>query len=504
MKKHIIWLIAALLLPVGLVFGADVAKARPNIIWIIGDDHGWSHSEPYGDTWVKTPNMARLAREGMRFTNAFAASPTCSPSRAVMATGLYPYRNGSHVLNGDLLENVRTLPQYFHELGYNVVGSGKFHFSPEKQYPFDQWLKPVEDGAKFLKSYDWQKPLALLVCSHHPHQPWPKSSRYSTEGMPLGPRMIDTPELRKDMARYYEAVSLLDDQIGQVLDELQKAGKEKDTLVLYTSDQGPQIPFAKWCMYDPGLRTPLLVRWPGHVKPGTVTDAMVSLVDVLPTSLELAGATPPKELDGRSFLKVLAGEAAEHRDVVYGEHSGNLNGGETNANLYPMRSVRTKDYLYIVNLAPNRTFTNFINCGPAGYRGCWSPVQLPASKGTRPFYAKQNQTFWASWVAKAQTDSLAKETVQAYMRRPQEELYDVKNDLEQSRNLVGDPKHAAALEHMRGLMADWRKQQGDAVPLCLEPEPEKFEDRVEQWRVQLGLDRTLIRKLWPELGKPAQ
>lgn len=461
---------------------AEAGKSRPNIIWIVSDDHGWTHSEPYGDTWVKTPNMSRLAKEGMRFTNAYAASPLCTPSRAVMGTGLYPYRNGGHVFDGGIKEDVRTLPEYFHDIGYNVVLSGKMHFLPARRYPFDQYSQKVEDGAKYIQGYDWQRPLILLVCSLHPHTPWPKTSRYSPVGMPLSPRMIDTPELRNETARYYEAVTLLDDQIGQVLDELQKAGKEKETLVLYTSDQGPNFPFAKWCMYDQGLRTPMLARWPGHIQPGSVTDAMVSLADMLPTSLDVAGATPPKEMDGRSFLKVLTGETNKHRDAIFGEHSGNLLGGEGIANLCPMRSVRTEDYLYILNLAPNRTFRTHLTGVPPGV-----PLHM---------------AYWSSWVAKAQTDPAAKATVEAYQHRPQEELYDVKNDLEQSHNLVGDPKHAQALEKMRAMLAEWREQQGDSVQVCLEPEPATFPELVEQWRNQIQLEKDWLRRTPPQPAKP--
>jgi hypothetical protein len=255
-------------------------------------------------------------------------------------------------------------------------------------------------------------------------------------------------------------------------------------------------------MYDLGLRTPLLARWPGHIKPGTVTDAMVSLVDLLPTSMEVAGATPPKEMDGRSFLTVLTGDASEHREAVYAEHSGNLSRDEINTNLSPMRSVRTKDYLYICNLAPNRTFTTFINTWPGGYQSLWSPVALPAPDGNKRSQSMCIPEYWSSWVGKAQTDPVAKKTVEAYLHRPHEELYEVKSDLEQSRNLAGDPKHAEVLERMRALLAEWRKQQGDSVPLCLEPEPEKFIDRVEQWRVQLGLDPELIQKKLTNLPKP--
>ena len=453
---------------------ATPAAGKPNIVWIIGDDHGWRYSEPYGDKTVKTPQMNRLASEGMRFTHAFAASALCSPSRSVMTTGLYPHRNGAHVFSTFLSDNARTMPEYFREMGYHVVLAGKYDVASRRpNSDFDEKMgQPVEKtAAGFLEKYDWKKPLMLQVGSLAPHVPWPKESRYQPQDVVLPPRFVDTPETRLDLTRYYEEVSKLDFQIGQVLDAIQRAGQEQTTLVIYTSDQGAQLPFAKWCLYDEGLRTPLLARWPGRIKPGTVTDAMVSLVDLLPTCLEAAGAVPPGEIDGRSFLGVLTGKTDKHSEIIYGAHSGQVGSPhkwwtpEQAANHYPIRSVRTKDYHYLLNLAPNRLF----NCHISGV-----PPESPVGVAC-----------WRSWVELAKSNAAAQTIVQGYLHRPLEELYDLNQDPGETRNLAGDPGHGETLSRLRVALHQWRRQQGDCVPIVWEPEPADRAGQVEQWKTQV-------------------
>ena len=252
---------------------------------------------------------------------------------------------------------------------------------------------------------------------------------------------MDTPETRRQRAEYYTEVTMMDRQLGRVLDALRKRGWEDDTLVMYTTDQGSNWPFAKWCLYDAGIRVPLIARWPGRIAPGSVTDAMVSLVDLLGTFMAAAGASPPKGLDGRSFLDVLRGRTKAHRDVIFAAHTGNDNGGPGIANRCPMRTIRTATHKYILNLAPERTFTTHITgCKPG------SPHHLP---------------FWNTWVAKAAADEHAARVVRAYMHRPAEELYDLAEDPYEQRNLAADTANAELLASLRKRLTEWRKQQGD-------------------------------------------
>jgi len=331
-----------------LAAGRD--RHRPNIILFISDDHGYADSGAYGDTYVRTPNIDRLADQSMRFTHAFAASPLCSPSRCVIETGLMPFRNGGHKFGTPIDNEICTMPEYFKEMGYYTAHIGKFHHSPRNRFPYDFINGNENKAAEFLRDYNEDKPLLLLVCSRPPHTPWIKNEDYDPQRIKLPPNFVDTPETRLDRANYYSDVTLMDSILGRVLDAASNYRGGDNTMFVYTSDQGANWPFAKWCLYDAGLRVPLLVRWPGKVKPGTVTDAMVDLSDLLATSIEAAGTRPPQDIDGRSFASVLTGRTRGHRKAVFATHTGNDNGGPDIANQCPARMIRTSTHRYILNL----------------------------------------------------------------------------------------------------------------------------------------------------------
>ncbi|MEF8787677.1 MAG: sulfatase/phosphatase domain-containing protein [Planctomycetota bacterium] len=225
-------------------------------------------------------------------------------------------------------------------------------------------------------------------------------------------------------------------------------GYGSNTIVVYTSDHGANFPFAKWTLYEEGIRVPFIVRWPGKVEPGSVTDAMVSFVDVIPTLMEAAGGRPPGDLDGRSFLDVLTGNSQSHRDAVFASHTGNgRNYPEWKANWSPMRAVCTRSHKYILNLNPRRQFKNHIT-------GC-GPNRQPAAY----------QPYWDAWVEKAKSDSHARRMVNKYLHRPVEELYDLRDDPYEMNNLASSPEHVDVLRSLRSRLASWRKKQGDTVPV---------------------------------------
>lgn len=433
--------VSALTLPAALTAARN--RVKPNIILFIADDHGYADSGAYGDTYVKTPNIDRLADQSMRFTHAFAASPLCSPSRCVIETGLMPFRNGGHKFGTPIDGDIRTMPEYFKDMGYYTAHIGKFHHSPRERFPYDFVNGNENKAPEFLRDYDEDKPLLLLVCTHPPHTPWIKNADYDPAKIKLPPNFVDTPETRLDRANYYSDVTLMDSILGRVLDATSDYRGADNTMFVYTSDQGANWPFAKWCVYDAGLRVPLLVRGPGRVRPGTVTDAMVDLSDLLATFIEAAGVRPPQDIDGRSFMGVLAGTTRGHRKAVFGTHTGNDNGGPGIANHCPARTIRTSTHRYILNLEPGRTFdTHITGCRPP------NPHYLP---------------HWDSWVQKAKTDAKAKALVDAYQRRPAEELYDIAKDPYEINNIADDPRNRRLLKDMRKQLADWRKQQGDTA-----------------------------------------
>jgi N-sulfoglucosamine sulfohydrolase len=459
-KKIIVFVILANLLT---VFGSNVKgnnnfsndrllderkstnpSKKPNVILFVSDDHGWSDSGVYGDTYIKTPNIDRLAEESMLFTHAFAATPLCTPSRCVIATGLMPHRNGGHKFATPIKASVKTMPEYMKELGYYTAHFGKFDHRPHNQFPYDYIHRNVNLAADFLNTYNEEKPLLLVVCTHAPHTPWIKNVTYDPLKIKLPPNFIDTPETRADRANYYSDVTLMDSILGNGLDAVDSRGVSKNSLFIYTSDQGANWPFAKWCVYDGGLRVPFIARWPGKIASGSETNAMASLVDVLPTIIDASGGRVPKDIDGRSLLPVLKQEQTKHRTVVFGTHTGNENGGPGVANHCPARTIRTSTHRYILNFSPDTTFTTHIT-------GCKSgPHYLP---------------HWDFWIEKVKTDTEAKNIVEKYQHRPKEELYDIVKDPFEMNNLAGNPELSKLLRSFRKQLAQWSITQGDTLLL---------------------------------------
>jgi N-sulfoglucosamine sulfohydrolase len=435
----------SLLIPLAVLMAAGPVRAEkpkpPSIVVFIADDLGWADCQPYGGKQIKTPNMKRLTDAGMRFTHAFVASPSCAPSRAALLTGLNPMRNGAMLNHSRPRPNVVTWPAHFRGLGYEVVAIGKVaHYAQVKDYGFDHASHfnyhqddCIDAAVKWLAARKSDRPLCLLVGTNWPHVPWPKKGGPDPGGLKPPPTWVDTPETRQALSRYLAAVANADRDLGLIYDAVQKhLGNE--TLFVFTSDHGAQFPFGKWNCYDAGVRTPMLIAWQGRIAPGSTSDAMVSWIDLLPTCLEAAGGKVAKGLDGRSFLPVLRGEKAAHRDRVFFTHSG-----DGDMNRYPIRAVRTRDWAYIRNLDPDAKHTTHVEKAASG----------------------DGRVYWDTWVAKAKTDAAAAAIVRRYHNRAAEELYDLKADPLQLNNLVAEPAHAATLKALRAHLDRWMQDHGD-------------------------------------------
>lgn len=243
---------------------------QPHIVLFLSDDHTWNDCGPYGATDVRTPDLDRLAAESLRFDLAFAPSPTCTPSRSAIYTGLYPFRNGAHSNHSLVKDGLRTLPHYLGDLGYRVVIAGKTHIGPRAVFPFEYLensnvMPPGKNHvlwtdlntaaiAKLLADHDRARPLCLIACCHSPHTYWLENDGYDPAKILLPPYGLDTPETRAARCRYYTDVSWMDRQVGEVREALQKHGYAERTLFIYTADQGAQWPFGKWNLYDAGIR----------------------------------------------------------------------------------------------------------------------------------------------------------------------------------------------------------------------------------------------------------
>lgn len=429
------------------------APARPHLVLFLADDHGYRDSPVYGSGVVRMPHLERFAREGMVFTHAFTASPTCVPSRSVLMSGLYPARNGALPNHSGLQAGVTTLPTYLRELGYQVAHFGKGHFQPKTAYPdlefvpseirrgpltsdldppaLDRWLQQRRDA----------RPLCLIVCSHSPHVYWADNDGYDPARVELPPTFVDTPETRAERTKYYTDISLADQQFGAVGDIVGRHLGD-NMLLLYTSDNGAQWPFAKWSLYDAGIRLPFVARWPGVIRRGSRTDALISFCDLLPTFVEVAGGKAPAGIDGQSFASVFRNPNRRHRTEVFAAHSG-----DGDWNVYPVRSVRTARHKYIRNLHPEFEYTTHMDrAGPQDGKVCFD-----------------------SWVRKAQVDRGAAEIVRRYHERPPEELYDTVADPHEMRNLASDPRHARTLRALRQRVSAWMRDQGDEGPVFGKP-----------------------------------
>lgn len=418
-----------------------------HIVVFLSDDHGQLDSEPYGATDVRTPNMQQLARAGMKFTHAFIASPACTPSRTAMLTGLMPARNGAEANHTFKRDGIASLTETFRAMGWVIAAFGKVaHGSPDSKRHGFHLIDTKYDAAlvrKFLDGYDAAKPLLLMVGTNNPHVPWSEASDYDPAKLKLPPTHVDTPETREMRARYYTDVTKADTLLG----EIRALTKEKlgdNTIFIYTSDHGAQWPFSKWNLYDAGIRVPFIVAWPGVIKPSSVSGAMVQWIDLLPTLIDVVGGTVPAGIDGRSFAALLRGQVKSHRNEIFTTHSGD--GG---MNVYPIRSLRTRDWKYILNLNPELAHTTHID----------------KAKG------RDGLKYFAPWYERAKTDPQAAAIVKRYYERPQEELYDLRNDPHEQRNLAAQPQQAKRLAQMRAQLAAWMQANNDSRKVFNQPRP---------------------------------
>jgi len=440
------------------VLGVPAARAKrprqPNIMVVIADDMSWHDCEPYGSKQVRTPNMQRLADEGIRLDRMFTTTAMCAPTRQQLYTGMYPVRSGAYPNHSRVYDGVTSLPHYLKDLGYRVGLIGKTHIKPPASYPFE-YIAGGKGGASNTKAIaefvnrDKGEPYCLVVASNEPHGPWNKGDQasYKADELTVPPCLVDNAVTRAELVKYFAEITFLDAQLGACMKIIEESGSKADTITIFTSEQGSSFPFGgKWTCYETGLKTAFIVRWPRRVKAGSSSKAMTQYVDLTPTLVEAAGGDPKalktgradtrgyQGFDGRSFLGVLLGKTKKHRDYVYGAHTtrGIINGSDC----YPIRSVRSDRYKLILNLNHTTTFTNAVSKdGP--------------------------DTVLGSWMVTGRTDKAAAERARFYQHRPAEELYDLAKDPWELKNLADDAAYAKIKGKLRGRLAEWMSQQGD-------------------------------------------
>lgn len=431
----------------------QAGPGAPNIVIIVADDLGYREVGSAGNAVIRTPNLDRLAAQGMRFDKAFVPTAMCSPSRAALYSGLYPHRNGLFRNHGQAKAGTRSMPHYFAALGYRVALAGKVHVGPPQSFPFELIDLDAESIERFLDA-DAAHPFVLVIAQHFPHVPWVANRIYDPETLQLPAKSVDTPQTRAAFGRYYASVTSGDEELGRIMRLMDAKGLSSSTITVFLSDHGAQFPFMKFSNYEAGLRVPLIFRWPGVIQPGASSGALVSSVDILPTLIDMAGGSAPAGLDGKSFLPVLRGASVAHRDAVFGAQS-TAGLDVENADPYGIRSVRTERFRYIRNLHPGNKQKTLIT-EPRPLRGsirylmefgAWVPPGVPA--------------YWQSWQLAATRDEHARNIVRAYWDRPAEELYDLDADPDELSNLAGAPQHEKVLVQMRSRLDAWMRAQGD-------------------------------------------
>jgi N-sulfoglucosamine sulfohydrolase len=439
-------------------------KVRPNIVLIVSDDHGLELG-CYGNPVIKTPNLDQLAAEGTRFEYAFCTTASCSPSRSVILTGMHNHANGTYGLQHSYhhfqsFENLKSLPLYLREVGYRTIHVGKLHVAPPEVYAFEETIAKVNPRSTVemaercrtaLAGAD-DRPFFLYFCPTDPHRgggrvqdsPY-KPDRFGNPGKPypgvtevtyrpeeviVPPWLPDTPACRAELAQYYQSVSRMDQGVGRLIQVLKETGHWDRTIVVYISDNGPPFPGAKTTVYEPGIRLPCIVRSPFVQRKGVVCRAMISWVDIAPTILEAAGVPIPRQMQGRSFLRILEEENPSGWDEIYASHTFH----EVTM-YYPMRVVRERRFKLIWNIA-------------------W-PLPYPFASDLW-----ESATFQDRWTQGLEA-SYGKRTIGQYVHRPQFELYDLQADPDETRNLVDDPQYAEVLARLKAKLRQFQEQTGD-------------------------------------------
>lgn len=413
-----------------------------NVVWIIADDLSPDLS-CYGRTDVSTPNIDRLAAEGALFTNAYVTGPVCSASRSALITGMYQTSIGAHAHRshrGDgfaLSDPVRLITDYFREAGYYTVNDHDSGLGGRNKTDFNFQHEQAFDGT------DWRdrglgQPFYAQVNIFEPHRGRPPGVWDFTNDIddPTDPATVEVPEYypddevsRRDWAGYLDAVRLLDEKVGRVLDRLEEDGLADRTVVAFFGDHGRPMPRDKQFLYDGGIRVPLIIRWPGNLEPGSIRDELVNMIDLSATSLAWAGIEVPDHLEGKVFL---GAEKMPDRDYVFAARD------RCDETVDRIRAVRDKRYKYIRNYYPDRPYMQLNRYKEVSYP-IWRQMQRLERDGK---------------ISAEQYPFLAR-------TRPPEELYDTQEDPNELRNLAESAEHQQILTRMSTVLDAWIRHTGD-------------------------------------------
>lgn len=433
---------------------SPAAESRPNFLLFLADNWAWPHAGALGDPTARTPAFDRIAREGVRFQHAFCPVPSCSPTRSCLLTGRAAHQlQDAASLWSAFPRRFKVFTDTLRTAGYEVGFSGKgwapgnFKDSGWAENPVGRQFK---DFADFQMRRDPAKPFFFWIgntdTALHKWRYEPESwAGLDAKSVRVPPVFPDAPEIRTNLLAYYGAVALMDADAGDAFAALERSGALDQTVVLYTSDNGWQMPRGLANCYDTGTRVPLAVRWGKRLQPGRVVEEFVSLTDFAPTCLELAGLRPPVEMTGQSFADVLLGKpSAAPRDHVFVERErhANVRRGDLS---YPIRGIRTKDFLYLWNLRPDRW--------PAG------DPQMHFAVGD--YGDVDNSLAKAFILSNAASPRIQPFFNLSFAKRPAEELYDLRTDPHQLTNLAGRAEHLGTQRTLHARVETWMRNTAD-------------------------------------------
>ncbi|MHB9035525.1 MAG: sulfatase-like hydrolase/transferase [Armatimonadota bacterium] len=440
-----------------------------------------------------TPNMDALAKSGVRFTHAHTSCSVCQPTRLSLMSGRYPQTNGNTGFCDPLKPGVTTLPMELKKAGYFTAIVGKQpHYPPAEAFGWDadffknadafddtndgyctRWAssKGMYNATKQYvgEAKKQNKPFFLHLNTSDPHRPWPGSideaewycnakkagqqpmigpirpyaKNYSPAEVPVPGYLPDLPGVRVDLAQYYSSLHHADITVGRILDALNEAGVADNTVIVCFGDQGASFPFSKQNLYRVSTRIPLMIRWPGVTKPGTVIDnTMVSIIDLMPTLLEGLGLEQAEGVDGRSALGVIRNGGGNARDYVHTSYTYAYPGIQA----MPSRAVQSREFLYIYNAWPGER--NISPAGPLGYGPSTDPTSGLCYRAMKDA---------------ATIDPEIAKRVNFFEKRTREEFYDLRNDPYCLTNLIDDPAHKAKANAMRDMVEEQMERTNDPL-----------------------------------------
>lgn len=459
------------------------AFARPNILWISAEDIS-PDLGCYGDDYARTPALDKLAGQGVRYTNAFSSAPVCAPSRSAIITGMYPTTIGSMHMRSKAVPpaGIKAFTEYLRADGYYCTNNSKTDYNfeaPPSNRPPDTVWDETGNKAHWRNRSDKGRPFFAVFNFTISHESQIRATpeqiagntaqltadqRHDPAKAKLPPYYPDTPQVRRDWANYADNVTAMDYQAAAVLKQLEEDGLAENTIVFFWGDHGRGLTRAKRWVYDSGIKVPLIVRWPGKLKPGTADDRLVSLMDLGPTVLSLTGVKVPQHMQGQAFLGEQQKAAREyvfaHRDRMDEAYD-------------MMRAVRDKRFKYIKNFFPGRPYAQHIAYAE----------EMPTLMEMRRLYKEHMNALSPDY-------GKALNPVQLLFFRPEkppEELYDTESDPHEINNLAASPQHQATLKKLRAVLAQWQK---DTKDLGLVPE-EQLRERMRPGGV------------WAKVEKPA-